>query len=135
MGFFSTIFGIGKKLIVPAINLGKKAVTALSGVGTKVRNFFIPATKQATTLRQPLLQTTIPGAKSQLESIRGITEVMPVKQGWQAIRESGKAIGGVTGRNLGGLTKAQRIAKEAERIKNVGLKANQADFISDVLAL
>lgn len=40
MGLFSTIFGIGKKLAMPLMNLGKRAYGALGGIGQKIGNWW-----------------------------------------------------------------------------------------------
>ena len=40
MGLFSTIFGIGKKLAMPLMNLGKRAYGALGSIGRKIGSFF-----------------------------------------------------------------------------------------------
>ncbi len=36
MGFFTSLFGIGKKLAVPLANVGRKMGGALAGVGKKI---------------------------------------------------------------------------------------------------
>lgn len=40
MGFFSSIFGLGKKLAIPLMNLGKKAYSALGNLGKKIGNWW-----------------------------------------------------------------------------------------------
>lgn len=40
MGFFSSLFGIGKKLAMPLANLGRKMWSGLSGIGRKVSNWW-----------------------------------------------------------------------------------------------
>ena len=143
MGLFSTIFGLGKKLAIPLMNLGKKIASPIANLGrnigskigqgfNRIRNVFRTPPKN-TNLTTPLLGE-IPNP-SQLDKIRGITEVMPVKQSWMAVRESGKAIGGVSKRGAGGLTKAQRIAQETDRISKMGKQLNQAQFFDDFLTI
>jgi hypothetical protein len=142
MGFFTSLFGIGKKLAIPLANVGRKMGGALAGVGKKIvsgissgvqrmRNIFNP--QKTTQLSQPLLGE-IPNP-SQIDKIVKLGQQMPVKQSWQSIRETGKAIGGVSKRNVGGLTKAQRIAQRTRNITDAGTKLNQADYIADFLSL
>jgi len=143
MGLFSTLFGIGKKIAVPLANVGRKMGGTLAGVGKKigasissgfqrVRNIFNPQ-KPPTQLSEPLLGS-IPNP-SQIDKIIKLGQQMPVKQSWLGMRESGKVIGGVSKRNVGGLTKAQRIAQRTRNITDAGKKLNQADYIADFLSL
>jgi hypothetical protein len=143
MGFFSAIFNVGKKLAVPLYNLGKKIATPVASLGKKIgsnigqgfnriRNLFRTPPKN-TNLTTPLLGE-IPNP-SQIDKIVKLGQVMPVKQSWLAVRESGKAIGGVSKRGAGGLTKAQRIAKETNRINKMGKQLNQAEFFDDFLTI
>ena len=137
------MFGFLSKLIRPLLSVGQKAIPAITSgvksIGSKIGNVgksikqFFTGTPKTTPLKTPLLGE-IPNP-SQLDKIRGITEVMPVKQSWQAIRESGKAIGGVSKRGAGGLTKAQRIAQETARINKMGKGLNQAEYITEFLQL
>lgn len=143
MGLFSAIFNVGKKLAIPLMNLGKKIATPIASLGRKigskigqgfnrVRNMFRTPPKN-TNLQTPLLGE-IPNP-SQIDKIVKLGQVSPVKQSWMAVRESGKAIGGVSKRGAGGLTKAQRIAKETERINKMGKQLNQAEFFDDFLTI
>jgi len=144
MGFFTALFSIGKKAVVPLMNLGRKIATPIASIGSKigqgfkrgfqsVKNMFRTPPPQNTQLSKPLLGE-IPNP-SQIDKIINLGKVMPVKQSWQSIRESGKAIGGVSKRGAGGLTKAQRIAKETERINKIGTKLNQAEYIENFLSI
>jgi len=143
MGFFSAIFSVGKKLAVPLMNLGKKIATPIASLGSKIgskigqgfnriRNIFRTPPKN-TNLTTPLLGE-IPNP-SQLDKIVKLGQQMPVKQSWQTIRESGKAIGGVSKRGAGGLTKQQRIAQRTRNITDAGKKLNQAEFFDDFLTI
>lgn len=144
MGFFTSLFSVGKKLFVPVVNIAKKAALPIANLGRKigssissgfqrVKNIFKSTPKPRTQLSEPLLGS-IPNP-SQIDKIVKLGQQMPVKQSWQTIRESGKAIGGVSKKGAGGLTKAQRIAQETKRINEMGKKLNQADYITDMLQL
>jgi len=141
MGLFSAIFNVGKKMAIPLMNLGKKIATPIASLGRKigskigqgfnrVRNMFRTPPKNTQT---PLLGE-IPNP-SQIDKIVKLGEKMPVKQSWLSIRESGKAIGGVSKRGAGGLTKQQRIAQETNRINKMGKQLNQAEFFDDFLTI
>lgn len=140
MGFFSTIFSVGKKLASPLYNLGKKLAKPIASVGSKIgqgfnriRNMFRTPPKDIK-LTTPLMSNQIPNP-SQIDKIVKLGEQMPVKQSWMSIRESGKAIGGVSKRGAGGLTKQQRIAQRTRNITDAGKKLNQAEFFDDFLTI
>tara|TARA_Y100000401_G_scaffold117199_1_gene125082 strand:+ start:2039 stop:2470 length:432 start_codon:yes stop_codon:yes gene_type:complete len=143
MGFFTALFSIGKKIAVPLANLGRKMATPIANIGKKigsgissgfqrVKNIFNPQ-KPPTQLSEPLLGS-IPNP-SQIDKIVKLGQQMPVKESWMSIRESGKAIGGVSKKGVGGLTKSQRIAQRTRNIMDAGKKLNQADYVADFLSL
>ena len=127
MGFFSAIFGLGKKLAVPLMNLGKKIATPIATLGKKigqgfksgfdrVRNLFRTPPKN-TELSTPLLGE-IPNP-SQIDKIVKLGQQMPVKQSWQSIRESGKAIGNVSKRGAGGFVAGHQAYHEFENAQDL----------------
>lgn len=143
MGFFTSLFSVGKKLFVPVVNIAKKAALPIANLGRKigssissgfqrVKNIF-KSTPKPRTQSEPLLGS-IPNP-SQIDKIVKLGQQMPVKESWMSIRESGKAIGGVSKKGVGGLTKSQRIAQRTRNIMDAGKKLNQADYVADFLSL
>tara|TARA_Y100000289_G_C3891397_1_gene134152 strand:+ start:51 stop:473 length:423 start_codon:yes stop_codon:yes gene_type:complete len=139
MGLFSSVFRIGRAIGSKAKSIssvGKK----MTSIGRGIKKFFI-SSKPAGVVKETIVESgtkaknlTKP-VKTQIQKIRELNAIKPVKKGIMEMAEEGGyytgrgldnvdnlkrlPYGKITERGLGGLTKAQRIAKEAQRIKNL----------------
>ena len=135
----SSIASIGQKIGRATYSLGSR-------IGQGIKNMFSFSTpKPVGVIKETILETgtkaknlakPISQGKTQNQKIEELTAIKPVKKGIMEMAEQGGyytgrglsnidnlkrlPYGKITERGLGGLTKAQRISKETQRIKNLG---------------
>ena len=139
MGFFSLFASIGKKIAKPFIWIGRKIGKAI-GIGKKaeatgrVGREAIKETGTAKKLAMPKMPPTI---LSETEKIENLTSKTPIKSLREIAEDTGHyygygktnpeglkslPLGQITKRGMGvGLSKAERIKREAGAIKRIGL--------------
>ena len=150
MGLFGSLFSLGraigskaKSIASVGQKIGRASYSLGSRIGQGIRNMFSsPISKPVGVVKEGIIKTGTKAknlakpVKTQIQKIEQLESIKPVKKGIMEMAEQGGyytgrgfsnidnlkrlPYGEITQRGLGGLTKAQRIAKEAQRIKNLG---------------
>jgi hypothetical protein len=147
MGLFGSVFRIGRAIGSKAKSIssigqkiGKSSYSLGKSIGQGIKKMF-SSSKPLGVVKETIVESgtkaknlTKP-VKSQIQKIKELNSIKPVKKGIMEMAEEGGfyigrgldnvdnlkrlPYGKITQRGIGGLTKAQRIAKEAQRIKNL----------------